>query len=378
MSQLRVNLRTQVNNASIRHEKRGGKAIIIVPSATLPDNVVMNRILYPADVIAEGYESLDKTPAPFGHPFVNNQYVSASSPEAINNFYVGAWNENVRRINGRVFLDKIIDVEVAQRTQKGRDMLAAIEAQKPIHTSTGLMLTLDKVSDQADYDYIATSMHADHDAILLNELGAATPAQGVGLFVNAKGEPVDVQNAELELDDNAIESIAESIAYQLEHEAREQERQPLIDKIMAAIKSLLGTKTTEGLPLSANQEGQDMTEAQIKEMQDSIVAQLKANTLSADAVKAIVDEAIAPVAKHVTELQTNAKAADEAARAALVDVVVKANLMDEADTAGMTINALQKLAAKCKPGAAAPLFAGFAPNADDKDALSDELPGGDA
>ena len=373
MSQLRVNLRTQVNNASIRHEKRGGKAIIIVPSATLPDNVVMNRILYPADVIAEGYESLDQTPAPFGHPFVNNQYVSASSPEAINNFYVGAWNENVRRMNGRVFLDKIIDVEVAGRTQKGRDMLAAINAQKPIHTSTGLMLTLDKVSDQADYDYIATSMHADHDAILLNELGAATPAQGVGLFVNAKGEPVDVQNAEIELDDNAIESIAESIAYQLEHEAREQERQPLIDKIMAAIKSLLGTKTTEGLPLSANQEGQDMTKEEIT----ALVGELMANSLKAEDVKTIVTEALAPVSQAVTELQTNAKAADEAARAVLVDVVVKANLMDEADTAGMTVNALQKLAAKCKPGAAAPLFAGFAPNADDKDALSDELPGGD-
>ena len=374
MSQLRVNLRTQVNNASIRHEKRGGKAIIIVPSATLPDNVVMNRILYPADVIAEGYESLDQTPAPFGHPFVNNQYVSASSPEAINNFYVGAWNENVRRINGRVFLDKIIDVEVAGRTQKGRDMLAAINAQEPIHTSTGLMLTLDKVTGQEDYDYIATSMHADHDAILLNELGAATPAQGVGLFVNAKGEPVDVQNAEIELDDDALQSIAESIAYQLEHEAREQERQPLIDKIMAAIKSLLGTKTTEGLPLSANQEGQDMTKEEIT----ALVGELMANSLKAEDVKSIVTEALAPVALSVTELQTNANAADEAARAALVDVVVKANLMDEADTAGMTINALQKLAAKCKPGSAAPLFAGFAPNADDKDALSDELPGGDA
>jgi hypothetical protein len=119
-----------------------------------------------------------------------------------------------------------------------------------------------------------------------------------------------------------------------------------------------------------------MTEAQIKEMQDSIVAQLKANTLSADAVKAIVDEAIAPVAMSVTELQTNAKAADEAARAVLVDVVVKANLMDEADTAGMSVNALQKLAAKCKPGVAAPLFAGFATNTGNADDLSDELPGG--
>jgi len=376
MPQLRVNLKTQVINSAIRHEKRDGKDVIIVPSATLPDNVVMNRILYPADVIAEGFESLDMTPAPFGHPFVNGQYISANSRKAINDFDVGAWNENVRRVNGRVFLDKIIDVEVAGRTVNGRAMLSAINAQKPIHTSTGLLLTLNAVADNDEYDFIATSMHADHDAILINEQGAATPAQGVGLFVNKQGESIDVQNADVEFSDEMISQMAESISYQMEHMAREQNRQPMLDKIMAALKSMLG-KPNKGNALSVNsKEGTDMTEAQMKEMQDSIVAQLKANTLSAEAVKAIVDDAISPVAKHVTELQVSAKAADDAARAVLVDVVVKANLMDEADTAGMSVNALQKLADKCKPGVAAPLFAGFATNAGNADELSDELPGG--
>jgi len=51
---VRVNIRTTANLASIRKERRNGRDKIIVPSATLPDGIVMNGISYPAEEIEKG------------------------------------------------------------------------------------------------------------------------------------------------------------------------------------------------------------------------------------------------------------------------------------------------------------------------------------
>lgn len=42
MRTVRVNIRTLANAGAIRREKRNGRDVVIVPSATLPDNIVMN------------------------------------------------------------------------------------------------------------------------------------------------------------------------------------------------------------------------------------------------------------------------------------------------------------------------------------------------
>lgn len=191
MKDIRVNVLSVANSKKIRHEVRNGRQLIIVPSATLPDNIIMNRIHYPADVIAEGYKTLERTPAPLGHPKVNGVYVNASDPEAINGYWVGAWNENVRREGGRVHLDKVIDVERAKSTEQGVRLLEAINNQLPIHTSTGLFLSV-KDAKHDDYDHVATKMIADHDCFLLDEQGAATPDQGVGVYVNSSGGEMEI------------------------------------------------------------------------------------------------------------------------------------------------------------------------------------------
>lgn len=197
MSQIRVNVNSSVKSGDIRHEVRNGRAVIVVPSATLPDNVIMNRIKYPKEVIEAGYKTLERTPAPLGHPKVNGVYINASDPEAVNGYWVGAWNENVRREGGRVLLDKVIDVACAESTERGQRLLEAINARKPIHTSTGLLLNL-KAEKGEGYEKIATALVADHDCFLLDEPGAATPEQGVGVFVNADGAEVEVMTVNVE------------------------------------------------------------------------------------------------------------------------------------------------------------------------------------
>src|SRR5690606_31471243 len=57
----------------------------------------------------------------------------------------------------------------------------------PIHTSTGIFLYRDtQVGNSAKgYTWIARNMEFDHDAILLDGPGAATPDDGVGMMVNS-------------------------------------------------------------------------------------------------------------------------------------------------------------------------------------------------
>lgn len=180
----RVNIKVAVNAASIRREQHNGREHIVIPSFTLPDEVIMNGGLYPHDEIEKAYASLEGTLAPLGHPQVDGEYVSARQPEAINSYHVGAWNRNVKRVGNRISVEKWLDVEYAKNTEGGRQVLSAIDKGEPVHTSTGIFLDREMTPNADGYGWIARNMSLDHDAILLNEQGAATPEDGVGMMVN--------------------------------------------------------------------------------------------------------------------------------------------------------------------------------------------------
>ncbi len=192
--QMQVNITTQVNASQIRREQVNGRDTWIVPSYTLPANVIMNGGLYTAAEIDAHYQELEGTVAPLGHPTVNGRFVSAFSPEGLAGFYVGATNQNVKKAGNRVYIEKFIDVETAQGSKKGRRVLDRLEAMErgedvpPIHTSVSAFLEqLEPNEEQAAQgaQWVAKIHRMDHDAILLDEVGAATPEQGVGMMVNA-------------------------------------------------------------------------------------------------------------------------------------------------------------------------------------------------
>lgn len=347
----RINIRSVVNRSGIREEMRNGRKVVIVPSATLPDGVVMNGIRYPAEEIEKSYKTLNRTPAPLGHPKLNGQYVSASDPEGINVGYIGAWNENVRREKGRVLLDKIIDVEVANRSEGGRRVLEAINQGKPIHTSTGLLCQLETLNDDSEASYVARNMDFDHDAILLDEEGAATPDQGVGMMVN--GKQVEVINSSLaERNDLHLDWAAEEVVRVLEQRAR----LPMIERIKAALVDMFPTERTT----SANQEKDDMADdKQLSDLSAKVNAVEEKITKGLEDVAKTVSNAIAEALKPLTDnlaaMQANEKAKEEAEKAELVNTIVKANLLSESAAKELTLNAARELAKKAVPGKAAGL-----------------------
>ena len=189
--QIQVNINSTVDSKTIRRETYNGREHWIVPSFTLPADVVMNGGLYPASEIDAHYRSLEGRLAPLGHPMVNGAFVSASSPEAINACHIGAWNRNVRKEGHRVYAEKWIDVEVAQRSEGGRAIIercSAIERGEnvpPLHTSVAVFVQKETAPEGAPYEWVARIAGIDHDAILIDEPGAATPADGVGMMVNS-------------------------------------------------------------------------------------------------------------------------------------------------------------------------------------------------
>ena len=191
---MQVNITTKVNSQSIRRETHNGREHLVLPSYTLPANVVMNGGLYTAEEIDAHYQGLEGTLAPLGHPQVNGEFVSAFSPDGLNVGYVGAWNRNVKKSGNRIYVEKWVDVARAEESEGGRELLervAAIERGDdvpPIHTSVAAFLDQLEPNEQqraTGAGWVAKIHSMDHDAILLHEVGAATPEQGVGLMVNA-------------------------------------------------------------------------------------------------------------------------------------------------------------------------------------------------
>lgn len=351
--QVRVNVRTLANTAAIRREKRNGRDVIIVPSATLPDDVVMNDILYPAAEIAKSFKTLERTPAPLGHPAINGKFLSARDPEGINGHYIGAWNENVRQEKGRVLLDKVIDIEFANQSAGGKRVLAAIDASDPIHTSTGLLAIMDAANGDVPYKFTARDIEFDHDAILLDEDGAATPEQGVGMMVNSAGKEIDVINSTL------TEEAERGVDWALDHLAQALERRDRatwLEQVKTAILKLI--PGSERAP-STNQQENDMTVS--KEQFDALSAEVK--TLSdglkdiptTESITEAVNAALKPVTDQLAAVQNEQKAKDDAELTTLREKIVKGNIMDEAAAGELTLNAARALAPKAEPGKAAPL-----------------------
>lgn len=256
MNKITVNILSIINKSSkITKETINNKEHYVIRDVVpVVDDVVMNNGLYPKDEIDKSYKSINGNLMPIGHPKVNGQFVSASNAKAINDYYGGAWAENVHKDQDKVLLDCYVDIEFAKNHEKGKQLLERLDAMfngedvNPIHVSTGLILN--KVyktgkSKGKPYDWVATNMQFDHVAILLNEQGAATPNEGVGMFVNSEGE-YQIEFASLnESSTQSIQSLISNAvhnALQKLKSNKQEEPDPMKEKILAALNAK-GVKT---------------------------------------------------------------------------------------------------------------------------------------
>jgi hypothetical protein len=184
----------------------GQEHYVIRGAVPIVDDIVMNGGLYPAEEINSSYQTMEGKLMPLPHPMVDGKYVSANDPQAINTYHVGAWAQNVSKSGDQVVMDVYINKAVAETKSDGKRLINRLDEMiagtntYPIHLSTGLLTNKEKKSGESKgkkHSWIARNMQFDHIAILLDEPGAGTPEEGVGMFVNADGQEGEVETASL-------------------------------------------------------------------------------------------------------------------------------------------------------------------------------------
>lgn len=204
MSKKRVHLVSAVNAANI---SKTGSTYTIRDVCGATDGIVMNGRLYPAEQLAAGAPGLNGKPAPAGHPKNSaGKFISAANGEALATAWIGAYCTNARHEGGRTLVDIIVNGEMAQATPKGKSLTERLDAAiagtnaDAVHVSTGLNLVevvANGESHGKKYTSIATNLQYDHLAILLDQAGAGTPEQGVGMFLNSAGDEAEVETVEV-------------------------------------------------------------------------------------------------------------------------------------------------------------------------------------
>lgn len=359
--EFRVNISTEVKSASIREELYNNRLFIVLPSKTLPDNIVMNEMLYPAAEIAAGFKSLEGTQAPLGHPVVNGEYVSASHPEAyLHN--VGAFNKNVRRENGSVYIEKWIDKAYAEKVAP--ELMRAINAGEPISTSTGLTCNRKAVTGKP-YKWIAEDMVFDHDAILLHDTPAAGVEQGVGMLVNqefvinsvldqSESEMREVLAAALPADAWLVDYSDDTLVYDLngvDHAVGYTVSDGVVtlDESAYTVKRKTIWERITGALGNSNP-------VQVNKMDEEMKAMLTANAAAAEAnaeaIKTLASS-VAKVADAVEAIQDEqAKQAEITANAALAEKrAIVAQSLGEVVANALDGEALDAAIAKCQTAA---------------------------
>lgn len=203
----RVHIRTAVNAANV---SKTGSVYTIKDVCGAVDGIVMNSVLYPADQLAAGAKTMEGRPAPAGHPKnAHGQAISALNGDALLTSYIGAICRNARHVGGRTLCDIVINEAQAKAHPDGAKLVERLDSaiagtnSDPIHVSTGLYFEPVDTPGEANgraYNTIATNLRYDHLAILLNERGAGTPEDGVGMWLNEANEPEQIDVVTLNAD----------------------------------------------------------------------------------------------------------------------------------------------------------------------------------
>jgi len=222
---MRVNILSAVNSAKI---SKSGDTYTIRDVVPIVDDIVMNSVAYPAAEVNKAYQSLNNTAAPAGHPRDSEgNFVSAADAVAMQQYWVGAAVTNARKDGEAVLVDITVNANQAAAMDAGKRLLERLDAAiagnagEPIHVSTGVFLRKKAAKGESKgkaYNAIASDMTFDHLAILLDEQGAGTPEEGVGMWLNQAGEsePVFAVNLETNSDELSFSAIAMKLAEALQ------------------------------------------------------------------------------------------------------------------------------------------------------------------
>jgi hypothetical protein len=176
------------SSGNYSEEVLNNRAHIVTEMMSIEGDSIMNGLFYPDDQVTNSFKQLDMKPAPAGHPTANGENISAFHPLAMNAFNVGGFIRNSRKEGKRVFNELVFDLEVAERDDRGTEIVNRIRKGQKIGVSTGLNASVISNGDKRE----VRDIQFDHVAVLLDEkpAGENTFTVNEELIICNMGEPL--------------------------------------------------------------------------------------------------------------------------------------------------------------------------------------------
>lgn len=160
----------------------GGRRYLVSPVIALREGV-LNGILVEASEFSKYAAAWAGRPVPIGHPQAGGEYISANTPDLWAMEVPGHfWNVEADgdKLRGEIW----IDLEKAQAIgERALRIVNRLRANQPVEVSTGYFADNDAVSgvwNGQPYIGIARHIRPDHLALLPDEIGACSWADGCG------------------------------------------------------------------------------------------------------------------------------------------------------------------------------------------------------
>lgn len=179
----------------VRKQTLEGHEYIIAPCVMGAEGVLVGNNgagYYPADEWAKAVPAWNMKPVVVYHPTKDGQMVSAADPDILEKSKVGFLLNT--KYNDKLRTEVWLDVEKTNLVDNR--ITAAIESGTITEVSTGLFVNQHKESGKfgdKSYDWIAKDHQPDHLAILPDQKGAYSVADGAGLLqVNSAGDEASI------------------------------------------------------------------------------------------------------------------------------------------------------------------------------------------
>ena len=300
--------------AGARRQDYEGRAHLIVPVIMLRSTVPMNGARIPVEEIVP--QSWNGVPVTVGHPDQGG-FVSANSPEVLSEWSVGRIFE-ARSDNGILKAEAWIEVARAERIAPG--LVESLEAGERIDVSTGYFSRPEPMKGQIGgkpFDHVDRDIKPDHLALLPDEDGACSWADGCGVRFNRKGKrmteaekvidaikkAVGMKGNERGEDDDFRQMIADLIS---------REESPFMPEDEESLRMMsmdtLTKMRNKFLPKAKEEDKQHMSGN--KQERAALVEKITANSdMKADDLEKMEDDTLKVIANGLKEPE---KKADEA------------------------------------------------------------------
>jgi hypothetical protein len=180
---LTINFSGRVRQATYR-----GKVYLVAPMTLINPGVLSGSkgpLLYPPEEIARNARQWNGVPITIYHPHALGQPVSARHPGILDRQGVGVVRNATA--NGKLRAEGWFDAERLRRVNPG--VYDRLTKGEPVELSTGLYTENEETSGTfygRSYTAIARNYRADHLAVLPDQIGACSIADGCGVLVNRR------------------------------------------------------------------------------------------------------------------------------------------------------------------------------------------------